>query len=94
MSDRSGLFAADPQDEIIAAMAKALDKAHDLLSSIVTNDGRCTPQIVDKCQEWLEGEYDPGTHRARPCEHNWAKAVLDGSIWCTRCDIRASTDCQ
>jgi len=93
MSERSGLSADDAQDEIIAAMANALDKAHELLSFVVRYDGKCTPQFVTKCKDWVEGEYDPGTHRAA-CAHNWAKALLDNSIWCTRCGIKASTDCQ
>lgn len=92
-SDRSGLKAADAQDEILAAAMKALDKAHGLLSRVVFYDGQVPPAIVDLCKQWVDGEYEPG-EMPRPCQHNWAKAVLDNSIACTRCGIAASTDCQ
>lgn len=91
---RSGGAPDDAAEEILAAACKALDKAHELLSFIVRYDGQCTPQFVARCREWVDWEYNPGTHRPRPCEHNWAKAVLDDSIWCTRCGIRHGTDCQ
>lgn len=94
MADRSGLTAADAQDEILAAACRALDKAHALLAFVVRYDGQCTPQFVAKCKDWVDGEYDPGTHRATPCQHNWAKAELDNSMYCTRCGVPASTDCQ
>jgi hypothetical protein len=94
VSDRSGLTAEDSQDEILVAACMALDKAHDLLSFVVRYEGTLTPQFVEKCKAWVDGEYDPGTQRAKPCAHNWAKTVLDGSIWCTRCGIKASTEAQ
>lgn len=94
MHDRSGLSAADPQDEILAAACNALDKAHELLSSVVFYDGHVPPQVVAKCKEWIDGEYDPGDRQAKPCAHNWAKAALDNSMHCTRCGIPASTECQ
>lgn len=92
--DRSGLTAADAQEEILAAACLALDKAHDLLSFLIRYDGMTTPEYLARVRDWVEGEYDPGTHRAKPCEHNWAKVVLSGAIVCTRCQIRASTDVQ
>jgi hypothetical protein len=93
-ADRSGLTPADAQDEILAAACLALDKAHDLLSFLIRYDGQVTPQYVERVKAWVDGEYDPGTHRAKPCKHNWAKVVLGGEIMCTRCGIQASTDVQ
>ncbi len=94
MSDRSGLRPDDAQEEILAAACLALDKAHDLLTRVVFYDGAVPAPIVAMCREWIEGEYDPGEHRAKPCRHNWAKAALDNSIACTRCGISAETDVQ
>lgn len=92
---RGGGKAADAQDEIIAACCKALDKAHSLLDVIVRYDGQVqTPQFVKACKDWVDGEYDPGTHRAKPCVHNWAKAKLDNSMYCTRCGIAMDQDCH
>ena len=92
---RSGGKAADPQDEIIAACCKALDKAHSLLSVIAKYDGTVqTPQFVKACKDWVDGEYDPGTHTARPCAHNWCKAKLDNSMYCSRCGIPMDQDCH
>jgi len=81
-------------DEIIEACCKALDKAHSLLSFIVRYDGKCTPQFVEACRVWVDGEYDPGERQPKRCAHNWVKAALDNSMWCSRCGIKHSTDRQ
>ena len=85
---------ADPQDEILAAACLALDKAHSLLSFIVRYDGKCTPQFVEECKKWVNGEYDPGTHKPKPCSHVWKKAKLDNSIACTRCGVEFESGYQ
>ena len=81
------MAAADPQDEILAAACLALDKAHSLLSFVVRYEGQCTPQFVEACKKWVEGEYDPGTHRPRVCDHVPMKAVTDNSVSCIRCGL-------
>lgn len=86
--------AADPQDEILAAACLALDKAHSLLSFIVRYEGQCTPEFVAACKAWVEGEYDPGTHKAKPCSHVWRKTALDNSIYCNRCRVSFESECQ
>lgn len=92
--DRSGGTAADVQDEILAACRNALDKAYDLLSFVVRYDGKCTPEFVAACREWVDGEYDPGERQPKACKHNWAKTVLDNSMYCTRCGVERSVGCQ
>ena len=93
--DRSGGDAADVQEEILAAACNALDKAHDLLSFIVRYDGKAiTPRFVERCRLWVDGEYDPGERKARPCKHNWVKAVLDSSMMCSRCGVERSVGSQ
>jgi hypothetical protein len=77
----------DPQDEILAAACRALDKAHSLLSFVVRYDGQCTPEFVTACRAWVDGEYDPGERRPTPCQHIPRKAVLDGSIGCLLCGV-------
>jgi hypothetical protein len=84
----------DAQEEILAAACNVLDKAHEMLSFIVRHNGKCTPEFVASCAAWVDGEYDPGERRPRTCEHVWKKAVLDGSVWCTRCNVRSAVDCQ
>lgn len=78
----------NPQDEILAAACRALDKAHDLLGFVVRHDGKCTPEFVASCAAWVDGEYDPGERRPKPCKHKWVKAALDDSIGCSRCGVR------
>jgi hypothetical protein len=92
--DRSGGDAADADEEILAAACKALDKAHALLSFIVRYDGKCTPEFVAACSEWVDGEYDPGERQPKKCPHNWAKTVLDNTMYCTRCGVERSVGCQ
>lgn len=94
MSDRSGGDASDAQDEILRAACNALDKAHDLLSFIVRYEGKCTPRFLERVKDWVDGEYDPGARRPKRCKHNWAKAALDNSMYCTRCGIPRSVGCQ
>lgn len=78
----------NPQDEILAAACTALDKAHCLLDFIVRHDGKCTSTLfIAACKDWIDGEYDPGERKPKPCRHNWAKAAIDNSIGCTRCGI-------
>jgi len=91
---RSGGSAADAQDEIIQACCSALDKAWRLLDFIVRYEGRVTPEFLAQCKEWIDGEYDPGARSARPCQHNWVKARLDNSMWCSRCGAERSEGCQ
>lgn len=74
-------------DEEIATLCAALDKAHALLSDVVRLNGAMPPAHVALCREWVDGEYDPGTHRARECEHVPMKAALDNSVSCIRCGI-------
>ena len=94
IAELEAALAARPTRDVYAAACNALDKAHSLLGFIVRYDGQCTPEFIARCRDWIDGEYDPGTHRAKPCSHNWAKAVLDNSMYCTRCAIPASTACQ
>lgn len=91
---RSGGIPADAQDEILQACCNALDKARLLLDFIVRYEGQVTPQFLAKCKEWVDGEYDPGERSSKPCPHNWVKASLDNSMWCSRCGIERSTGCQ
>lgn len=85
----------DPQDEIIAACCRALNKAHSLLDVIARYEGKVqTPEFVAACKAWVEDEFDPGTQTARPCVHNWRKALLDNSMHCTRCGITMSQECH
>lgn len=85
----------DPQDEIIAACCRALSKAHSLLDVIARYEGKVqTPEFVAACKAWVEDEFDPGTQTARPCVHNWRKALLDNSMHCTRCGITMSQECH
>lgn len=74
-------------DEEVAALCAALDKAHALLSDVVRLNGTMPPAHVDLCREWVDGEYDPGTHRVRECEHVPMKAALDSSVSCIRCGV-------
>lgn len=94
MHDRTGGAAADAQEEIIAACRMALDRAHFLLGYIVRYDGKCTPQFVDLCREWVEKAYDPDKRQPRRCEHSWAKVVLGNEMLCTRCGVQRSVGCQ
>jgi hypothetical protein len=94
VADRTGGDAADVQEEILAAACNALDKAHDLLSLIVRYEGKCTPPFVERCKEWVDGEYDPGTRQAKRCKHNWAKTALASDMYCTRCGVPRSVGCQ
>ncbi len=94
MSDRTGGDAADAQDEILRAACNALDKAHNLLSFIVRYEGQCTPAFVERCRQWVDGEYDPGERQPKTCAHNWAKTVLDTTMYCTRCGVERSVGCQ
>ena len=82
----------NPQDEILAAACNALDKAHALLGFVVRHGGKCTPEFMDACQAWLDGEYDPGTRQPKTCDHNFVNAVLDDSIGCTRCGLTLGDD--
>lgn len=77
----------DPQEEILAAACAALDSAHMLLSLIVRYDGKVTPEFLERAKAWIDGEYDPGERRPKPCEHIPMKAALDGSVGCLRCGI-------
>jgi hypothetical protein len=92
--DRTGGDVADVQEEILAAACNALDKAHDLLSFIVRYEGKCTPPFIERCKEWVDGEYDPGTRQAKRCKHNWAKTALTNDMYCTRCGVPRSVGCQ
>lgn len=74
-------------DEILAAACAALDEAHALLSDVVRLNGVMPPAHVDLCRKWIDGEYDPGTHRARPCQHVPMRAGTDNSVVCIRCGI-------
>lgn len=94
MNDRSDGAADDAQDEILQAACNALDKAHRLLDCIVRYDGKVTPELVARCREWVEDEYDPGERVPKPCKHNWTKAALDNSMWCSRCGTERSAGCQ
>ena len=91
---RSGGRAADPQDEILQAACNALDKAHSLLCFVVRYDGKVTAEFVAACKAWIDGEYDPGSRTPKRCPHNWVKAAIDESMWCSRCGTRHETDCQ
>ena len=53
----------DPQEEILAAACRSLEKAHALLSAVVQHDGRCPPALVEQCRAWIDGEYDPGERK-------------------------------
>ena len=77
----------DPQDEILAAACKALDKAHDLLSFVVRYNGKTTPEFVAACREWVDGEYDPGGREPAKCKHVPMKSALDNSVGCIRCGV-------
>jgi hypothetical protein len=92
--DRIGGTAADVQDEILKAACVALDKAYYLLDYVVKYDGKCTPEFVAACREWVDGEYDPGERQPKACQHNWAKTVLDNTMYCTRCGVERSVGCQ
>ena len=93
--DRSGGDAADVQDEILQAACNALDKAHNLLSFIDRYQGRnITPEFLARVHDWVDGEYDPGERQPKACKHNWAKTVLDNSMYCTRCGVERSVGCQ
>ena len=94
MRGQSDGDAEDAQEEILAAACNALDKAHALIGFIVRYDGQCTPQFIAKCKDWIDGEYDPGARAPKPCAHNWAKAVLDNTMRCTRCGTRRSVCSQ
>lgn len=86
--------ADDATEEILGAACNALDKAHSLLSFVVRYDGKCTPQFIAACKDWIDGEYDPGERSAKKCVHVWKKTVLDNSMFCQRCGIKHSTDRQ
>jgi hypothetical protein len=86
--------ALDPQDEILQACCNALDKAHRLLDFIARYDGKVTPEFIAACKDWVDGEYDPGERAPKPCKHNWVKARLDSSMWCSRCGTERSVGCQ
>lgn len=89
---RSGGSAADAQDEIIQACCNALDKAWRLLDFIARYEGRVTPSFL-LSKGWIDDEYDPGARSARPCQHNWVKALdnLD-VVLAMRC--RTKQGCQ
>lgn len=78
---------APHDDEMLAAACAALAKAHVLLSDVVSLNSQMPPRHVALCREWIDGEHDPGTHRARPCEHGPMTAPLDGSVACIRCGV-------
>jgi hypothetical protein len=73
-------------DEEVAALCKALNKAHELLAFIVRHDGKTTPQFVQSCRDWVEGEYSPDTS-VTPCNHLWKKAAIDNSVHCILCGV-------
>lgn len=74
------------RDDEIAALCKCLDAAHELLEFIVRYDGVTTPEFVQKCCDWIEGEYSP--HQgAEPCNHLWKKAAIDSSMHCVLCGL-------
>lgn len=77
----------DTNDEILAAACAALDKAHALLSDVVRLNGSMPPAHVALCREWVDGEYDPGTHRPRQCNHVPMKSSTDNSVSCIRCGL-------
>jgi len=74
-------------DEILAAACAALDKAHALLSDVVRLNGVMPPAHVALCREWVDGEYDPGTHRPKACEHVPMQSATDNSVNCIRCGL-------
>lgn len=89
LSRRDAMTSMD--DEILAAACAALDKAHALLSDVVRLNGQMPPAHVEFCRGWVDGEYDPGTHMARPCKHVPMRAALDGSMSCIRCGMTLGT---
>ena len=94
VSNREGGDAADVQEEILAAVCSALDKAHDLLSFLIRYEGKVTPAYMERVKDWVDGEYDPGTRKPNRCRHNWAKCALTTDMYCTRCGIPRSVGVQ
>ena len=43
--------------------------------------------VGEPAREWIDGEYDPGTHRPRTCDHVPMKAATDDSVSCIRCGL-------